>query len=320
MMDKDRNQNDVHANTFASDKDMPELQEFLSCFNKQTTINEKPLYEKHIQEEKFEDEELIDSSREEILPSDFKPKEERNKEHENGKPQKNKVKLFKDQNKNKIPFLKKKDIKRWSSLHFTQSFDRKVISKDKKTKKKSPSLDLAKIITPNFLEDLKKSKEQQKIKKNANDHKFNKKTIKDNMVNSLFERKKIFAKKIRQFETEASPEKKYYRSKNMDKIWKDVHKEKNQRNSDLKKKEIEEKKNKLKKYEKMKIKKREPTQLEYLEEIHGNEPDFDELMGKIQEQKKILAQILSKISIKTFLVKLKYFFFNEYLESGLKQS
>ena len=178
-----------------------------------------------------------------------------------------------------------------------------MIHKDKKTKKKSPSLDLAIIITPNFLEDLKKSKETSKIKKTTKDHKLSKKTIKDNMVNSLFERKKIFAKKIRECETETSPEKKYYRSKNMDKIWQDIHKEKTQRNSDLKKKEIEEKKNKLKKYEKMKIKKREPSQPEYLEEIHGNEPDIDELTEKIHQQKKILTQILSKISIKTFLVK-----------------
>ena len=303
MVDKDRNPNDVHASTFASDKDMPELQEFLSCFNKQTTINEKPLYEKHIQEEKFEDEELIDSSREEILPSDLKTKEKNDNEPVNEQPQKNTVKLLKDQ-KN-IPFIKKKEIKRWSSLHSTLSFERKVIRKDEKTKKKSPSLDLDIILAPNFLEEMKKSKETPKIiKKNNKDHKLSKKTIKDNMVNSLFERKKIFAKKIREFETEASPEKKYYHSKNMDKIWQDIHKEKTQRNCDLKKKEIEEKKNKLKKYEKMKIKKREPSQPEYLEEIHGNEPDVDELREKIQQQKKILTQILSKISIKTFLVKL----------------
>lgn len=100
MVDKEKNPNDVHASTFASDKDMPELQEFLSCFNKQTTLNEKPLYEKHIQEEKFEDEELIDSSREEILPSDLKTKEENNKEPENEKPQKNKVTLLIVQKKN----------------------------------------------------------------------------------------------------------------------------------------------------------------------------------------------------------------------------
>lgn len=191
-----------------------------------------------------------------------------------------------------------------------------MIGKDKNTKKKSPSLDLAKIITPNFLEDLKKSKETPKIKKTTKDHKLSKKTIKDNMVNSLFERKKIFAKKIREFETEASPEKKYYRSKNMDKIWHDIHKEKTQKNCDLKKKEIEEKKNKLKKYEKMKIKKREPSQPEYFEEIHGNEPDIDELMEKIQQQKKILSQILSKISIKTFLVKIKLIFFTKFWKVG----
>jgi len=152
----------------------------------------------------------------------------------------------------------------------------------------------------NFIKENKiLTKEIEKFQK-----KGKKKSQKEQMIDSLFEKKKFFEKKIKSFDTECSPEKKYYRNKKIEKFWKDLNEEKEKIN-EIKKKEIEEKKNKLKKYEKMKIKKREISVKSKENQIF--EPDFEELFKKINQQKNVLSLILSKITIKTFLVKLLFF-------------
>ena len=161
-------------------------------------------------------------------------------------------------------------------------------------------------INENFVKEYKiLAKETQEIQKSITKRK--KKSQKEQMIDNLFEKKKFFGKKIKYFETECSPEKKYYRNKNIEKFWKDLN-EKKEKINENKKKEIEEKKNKLKKYEKMKIKKREISVKSNENQIF--EPDFEELFEKINQQKNDLALVLSKITIKTFLVNFLLFFDN----------
>ena len=101
------------------------------------------------------------------------------------------------------------------------------------------------------------TKSQKPEKKSKKKTETSKKAIKDIMVSCLFERKKNFARQIRDFDPENSPpEKKYYRNKNTEKVWHDTVLSHKTKADNLKKKEIEEKKNKLKKYEKMKLKKK----------------------------------------------------------------
>lgn len=146
--------------------------------------------------------------------------------------------------------------------------------------------------------------EDKKKKNNEKVGKSNQKT-KKLLSNKLFEQKKQINKKIRNIETENSPDKHYYHNKNVERIWKELEKE-NFLSEKNKKKLLEDKKNKIKKYEKMKIRKKS------IADEHSNKQNdnFDEMNDEnnelLQKQKTItkeISKMLSKISIKTFLVK-----------------
>lgn len=138
------------------------------------------------------------------------------------------------------------------------------------------------------------------FQKKIENKEITRKTKNENIIYRFYERKKFFQKKLKNFETKNSPEKKYYRNKNAEKAWKESNSNKEKLNI-RKKEEIEERKKIFKKYEKMKIKKKDILE-DKNDKNNTNEPDFNELIEKVNQKKKILTAILSKITIKTFLV------------------
>ena len=87
MVEKDRNLNDFQMNTFESDKEMPELNDFLSSFKGKyhniLNVND-PIHEKNIKEEYLDEHD-----------SDFNDKIEENSKKTEFLQNKNKEKVFK---------------------------------------------------------------------------------------------------------------------------------------------------------------------------------------------------------------------------------
>lgn len=142
-------------------------------------------------------------------------------------------------------------------------------------------------------------------KKNENLKKHNHKT-KKLLSNKLFEQKKQMNKKIRNIETENSPDRHYYHNKNVERIWKELEKD-NILSEKNKKKLLEEKKTKIKKYEKMRIRKKSiADNNEHLNKNNFNSDNINDENNDLLQKKKIITQeiskLFSKISIKTFLV------------------
>jgi len=82
MVEKDRNLNDFQMNTFESDKEMPELNDFLSSFKGK---DNDPIYEKHIKEEYLDelDSDVSSQKNKSIhnnIGENFKKPEKKNKE------------------------------------------------------------------------------------------------------------------------------------------------------------------------------------------------------------------------------------------------